>query len=196
MKNLSYLFLGLFVMFSACQSPKDKPEEKSSEKQEQQEQGITKQFYVSYEIAGETVIMQSDDASCGYAYTNSIAMYNVDMSYEYDKTDDILKQMNFGFYIADKEMINAEGLVGNQFPVRLNIFHRDLSKAPSEQFVYQMSTDFARDAEQVCTFDSYEQIGDSRYYLASGTFSCTLSNMEETEQLKIENGKFAMKVKP
>ncbi len=193
MKKISYLFLGLFVMFTACQTPEDKSDAKSSEKKEQ---GITKQFFVSYENAGETVIMQNDDASCGYAYTNSIAMYNVDMSYEYDKTDDVLKQVNFGFYIADKGMINAASLVGNQFPVRLNIFHRDLNKKPAEQFVYQMSTDFSRDAEHVCTFDSYQQIGDSRYYLATGTFSCTLSNMEETELLKIENGEFAMKVKP
>lgn len=193
MKNLGYLFLGLVVMFSACQSANEKSDDKSTDKAEQ---SITKQFYVSYDNAGETVIMQSDDASCGYAYTNSIAMYNVDMSFEYDNTDDVLKQVNFGFYVADKTMINADDLVGKQFPVRLNVFHRDLNKKPAEQFVYQMSTDFAPDAENVCVFDSYEQIGDSRYYLATGTFSCTLSNMEETEQLKIENGKFAMKVKP
>ncbi|MEA1874973.1 MAG: hypothetical protein U9N51_11200 [Bacteroidota bacterium] len=193
MKNLGYLFLGLVVMFSACQSPKDKSEDKLIDKKEQ---GITKQFYVIYDNAGETVVMQSDDASCGYVYTNSIAMYNVDMAYEYDKTDDVLKQINFGFYIADKAMINADGLVGKQFPVRLNMFNRDLNEKSAEQFVNQMSTDFARDAENVCVFDSFEQIGDSRYYLASGTFSCILSNMEETEQVKVENGKFAMKVKP
>ena len=183
--------IGLFLSFSSCSGDKskDKEENKTVEKET-----VSKQFYVNYEQDGKTVIMQSDDASCGYAYANSTGMYNVDMSYEYSREGDVLKQVNFGFYIEDKSMLNAEGLVGKSFPVRLNIFHRDM--AGNAGFIYQRSTDFADNQGSSCTFVSFEQIGDSRYYLAKGTFSCVLSDMEETESIAIKDGRFAMKIKP
>ncbi len=187
----------IMLLLSACNGDKKANNDtKINDDKVKNEVSITKQFFVTYEANGEEVIMQSDDASCGYVYTNSEARYNVDMAFEFGTDDDLLKQVNFSFYIDDKSKLNAEELVGNSFPARLNIFHRDLSKKSGEQFVYQMSTDFVFDAEQTCTFDSFEQIGDSRYYLATGTFSCTLSNMDETETLTITKGKFAMKVKP
>jgi hypothetical protein len=188
MKIKFTLFIALIATLISCSNDKN-------EKSEIQEVQTIKQYFVSWEANNNKVILDSDKASSGYAFSNSTNLYDVDMSITTSKENNIIKQANFGFYINDISLISEEKLVGKSFPIRLNVFYRDLSKNPKEQLIYQSCTDFTDNSESYCTIEKFEQIGESIYYLASGTFVCNISDVDESKITKISTGTFAMKIK-
>lgn len=191
MKIKLTLFIALIATLISCNNENNE----KNEKNEIQEIQTIKQYFVSWEADNNKVILDSDKASTGYAFSNSTNLYDVDMSITTSKENNIIKQANFGFYINDTKLISAEKIVGKSFPMRLNVFYRDLSKKPNEQLIYQSCTDFTDNNDSYCTIEKFEQIGESIYYLASGTFFCNISDVDESKITKISNGKFAMKIK-